>query len=238
MSGLFDDVPETAVATPYRFTSGGAERRDRGGMETDYYPTPPWATRALMRILALNSDFGLGSVWEPACGGGHMAEVLAESFQSVLATDLYDYGYAGRQGDLIDFLSPEAARLGPVDWVITNPPFKLADEFIRVGLERAREGVAVLCRLQFLEGVKRSGLHFDGNEVGQGLSILAPFCERVAMVRGRYDPAASTNMAYAWFIYSKAPDRRRRSPVILPILPGARAQCTQPHDAIKFGAVS
>jgi hypothetical protein len=234
VSGLFDDIPETAVATPYRFTSGGAERRDRGGMETDYYPTPPWATRALIRILDLNFD--LGSVWEPACGGGHMAEVLAESFQSVLATDLYDHGYAGRAGDLIDFLSPEAARLGPVDWVITNPPFKLADEFIRVGLERAREGVAVLCRLQFLEGVKRSGLHFGGNEVGQGLSILAPFCERVAMVRGRYDPGASTNMAYAWFIYSNLPSGFG-APMVWPILPGARAQCTQPHDAIKFGAV-
>ena len=237
MSGLFDDVPETAVAMPYRFTSGGAERRDRGGMEADYYPTPPWATRALMRILN-DQYFARGSVWEPACGGGHMAEVLAESFKSVLATDLYDHGYAGRDGELIDFLSPEAARLGRVDWVITNPPFKLADEFIRVGLERAREGVAVLCRLQFLEGVKRSGLHFGGNETGQGLTILAPFCERVAMVRGRYDPGASTNMAYAWFIYSNLPYGRKRAPVIMPILPGARAQGTRPYDAIKFGAVS
>ena len=235
MSGLFDDVPETAVATPYRFTSGGAERRDRSGMDADYYPTPPWATRALVRILSLN--FYLGHVWEPACGGGHMAEVLAESFKSVLATDLYDHGYAGRDGDLIDFLSPEAARLDPVDWVITNPPFKLADEFVRVGLERAREGVAVLCRLQFLEGVKRSGLHFGGNEVGQGLTMLAPFCERVAMLRGRYDPGASTNMAYAWFIYTKSRAGQRRAPVILPILPGARTQCTRPYDAIKFGAV-
>jgi hypothetical protein len=234
MSGLFGDIPETAVATPYRFTSGGAERRDRGGQDADYYPTPPWATRALLGLL--DDQYGpLGRVWEPACGGGHMAEVLREAGHDVLATDLFDHGYVGRDGELTDFLSPKAAALGPVDWVITNPPFKLADQFVQVGLERAGEGVAVLCRLQFLEGVKRSGLHFGGNEVGDGLSILAPFCERVAMVRGRYDPGASTNMAYAWFIYLKDIDHRLAPTVIKPFMPGTRAAMTRPYDAEKYG---
>jgi hypothetical protein len=49
----------------------------------DYFPTPPWATRALIeKVLPQVAcrDTGRQIAWEPACGEGHMAEVLAEYF--------------------------------------------------------------------------------------------------------------------------------------------------------------
>jgi hypothetical protein len=70
--------------------------------DLDYSPTPPWATRALIeRVFPILGVRDFASVWEPACGEGHMAEVLREFFAEVTATDVFDYGY----GDVVyDFL--------------------------------------------------------------------------------------------------------------------------------------
>ena len=42
----------------------------------DDFPTPPWATRALLEHVINGKDLNLQSCWEPACGEGHMAKVL------------------------------------------------------------------------------------------------------------------------------------------------------------------
>ena len=76
--------------------------RVQSAKSLDFSPTPPWATRALMvHVMPVLGVQGFQSVWEPACGEGHMAEVLREFFTEVTATDVFDYGY----GDgVYDFL--------------------------------------------------------------------------------------------------------------------------------------
>src|SRR5262249_878663 len=59
----------------------------------DDFPTPPWATRALLEHVIPNKDLARRSVWEPACGEGHMAKVLKESFGRVDASDIFPYGH-------------------------------------------------------------------------------------------------------------------------------------------------
>jgi hypothetical protein len=57
--------------------------------------TPPWATRALGEPVLFASDGPYPmplSAWEPAAGEGHMAEVLAEYFQQVHASDVSNCG--------------------------------------------------------------------------------------------------------------------------------------------------
>ena len=54
----------------------------------DFFPTPEWATLALM-----DSENFEGLIWEPACGDGSMARVLASKGNEVIATDLYDRGF-------------------------------------------------------------------------------------------------------------------------------------------------
>ena len=114
----------------------------------DDFPTPPWATRGLLEhVLDTRSLAGL-SCLEPACGAGHMAKVLKEYFREVRAADAYHYGY----GPVRDFLTfPYQANA--VDWVITNPPFRLAEEFVLRSLHVARKGVAILARTVFLESI-------------------------------------------------------------------------------------
>jgi len=68
----------------------------------DDFPTPPWATRALVeRVLCKASDLAAMTCLEPACGAGHMAKALKEYFGAVHCADAYPYGY----GDVRDFLT-------------------------------------------------------------------------------------------------------------------------------------
>lgn len=54
----------------------------------DFYPTPAWATYAL-----IDNERFTGDIWEPACGDGAMSEVLARTGNTVISSDLYDRGY-------------------------------------------------------------------------------------------------------------------------------------------------
>src|SRR5829696_1552331 len=87
------------------------------------------------------------------------------------------YGY----GEVRDFLL-EPYRAGSYDWVITNPPFRLAQEFVIKGLEVARIGVAIVARTTFLESVGRYEAIFREKP----LAIFAQFTERVPMLKGRF----------------------------------------------------
>jgi hypothetical protein len=163
----------------------------------DFFPTPPWATRALCewlakRVVAYRTAIDQ-SVWEPACGDGHMARPLGEYFSKVIASDVHPYGY----GELLDFLFPFSDESPAPDWIITNPPFRLGKEFALKALGLARIGVALLVRTAFLEGGER---HRELFAPHLPFAILQ-FCERVPMVKGRYDPLASTATSYCWIVW-------------------------------------
>ena len=131
---------------------------------------------------------------EPACGAGHMAKVLKEYFGEVWAADAFHYGY----GPVRDFLTyPYEA--GSVDWVITNPPFRLAEEFVLRAQRVARRGVAILARTVFLESAGRYEAIFRETPPTK----FAQFVERVPMVKGRLDEKASTATGYAWLVWEK-----------------------------------
>src|SRR5262249_41245760 len=85
------------------------------------------------------------------------------------------------------------------DWVITNPPFRLGEEFISRAMKIARHGVAMLSRTVFVESVGRYERIFKPNPP----SHFAQFTERVPMVKGRVDKKASTATGYAWLVWEK-----------------------------------
>jgi hypothetical protein len=161
----------------------------------DDFPTPPWATRGLIEhILEDKTTLTTMSCLEPACGAGHMAEVLKEYFQDVISSDAYQYGY----GSLRDFLT-YPYETNAYDWVITNPPFRLAEEFVLRALRVARRGVAILARTVFLESSRRYNAIFSTTPP----SKFAQFVERVPMVKGRLDGKATTATGYAWLVWEK-----------------------------------
>lgn len=157
----------------------------------DDFPTPPWATRALLEHIIPDVRDNQ-SCLEPACGAGHMAKVLKEYFGDVRCSDAYDYGYASVR----DYLT-YPFETNAVDWVITNPPFRLAEEFVLRSLRVARHGVAILARTVFLESSGRYNRIFKDNPPAK----FAQFVERVPMVKGRLDMKASTATGYAWLVW-------------------------------------
>ena len=170
-----------------------AQRREPAD-SLDFFPTPPWATRALCEwLLKIDGSILASLVWEPACGEGDMARPLSEYFAEVMASDVHDYG----SGRVRDFLWPGHDE--PVDWLITNPPFRLAEQFARKGLEIATAGVALLVRTAFLESAERHRSLFGP----QPPSDVLVFVERVPMFKGRLDRKGSTATSYGWLVWRK-----------------------------------
>lgn len=192
----------------------------------DFYPTPPWAARAGAELIK-RIDPQAQSAWEPACGEGHMAEPLGAYFDTVHASDIHPHGY----GAVYDFLAAGPGKRFPVDWVITNPPFLLASEFLQRGLDVATRGVALLCRLAFLESETRYQLLYGDTPV----TIVAPFTERVAMQLGSWNPKGATATAYAWFIWVKGSTTRAQ---LDPIPPGAKRRLSRTADVQRFALMS
>jgi hypothetical protein len=118
----------------------------------EFYPTPPEAVRALLSVETFD-----GSIWEPACGEGAIAKVLAASGHRVISTDRYAYGF-GETG--VDFLAEQRPR---ARHIVTNPPYGngLADAFMVKALALTRETggkVALLLNLASLCHPRRTAL--------------------------------------------------------------------------------
>lgn len=192
----------------------------------EFFPTPPWATRALAEhVISIETS---DVVWEPAAGEGHMAEVLREYAETVIASDVHDYGrgyltgsFIGEGPDVLE--TPE----GGVDWLITNPPFSKALEFYRRARRLARKGVALLLRTAWVEGEERFDEVFsrDAPEINF-------FSERVPMHKGRWEPDGSTKTSYAWFVWQG--DKLENFALAKWIPPGQRSALELATDRERF----
>ena len=114
----------------------------------DFYPTPPECTVALCEFLEDHFLLWRGSrIWEPACGDGAMVRVFEDRGYTVIGTDIM-------QGQ--DYLTADMPS-GDVDWIITNPPFCLAQDFIRRSVQHGKP-FALLLKSQYWHSAKRHKL--------------------------------------------------------------------------------
>lgn len=174
-------------------------RRVEAPDSLDYFPTPPWGTRALIERADTHTFLGLDqlTVWEPACGEGWMARPLGEYFGRVVATDCHDYGVGYPVHDFLMPFLPDALAGQRPHWIITNPPFNAAEAFVARALDVATDGVAMLVRTSWLEGIGRYERLFSRTPP----TLISQFTERLAMVRGRVDAEAASATAYVWITW-------------------------------------
>jgi len=151
----------------------------------DYFPTPRWATYALIDNEAFKGD-----IWECACGDGAMSKVLETTGSSVYSSDLYarPYGDSGK-----DFLTTKRRAKN----IITNPPYNSAEGFVKAGLEKADRKFALLLRLAFLEGGNRNRTIFSVSPP----SRVWVFSERITFYPAGAVVGGSGTTAYAWFVW-------------------------------------
>lgn len=226
------DMQRRDVAT------GGARSimasREQNTESLDFFPTPPWATRALIERVfpALGVTLDGMSVVDPCCGEGHMTGVLLEygGIGNVAGSDIKNYrseaggvpAFAGQ----IDFLADHEIE---ADWIITNPPFgELTLKVALKALSLARKGVALFVRQQWLEGVERYETLFRDAPP----TLYAQFAERVNLCGGKWEPLGSTATAYCWLVWVK--DMLPQPVFWIP--PGQRVGLRRDDDIERFTA--
>lgn len=231
-------MPETARPSGGRAVM---EQRSEAHDSLDDFPTPPFATRALIEhvIMPMYANapeiarlkLRKMSVREPCANRGYMVKPLAEYFGAVFASDIFDYGAGYPQQD---YLFPGGVI--PAHWSIFNPPFRLGMQFIQKSFDTPNWcGTAALVRTAFLEGGDRFHKLYRDNPP----TIVAQFVERVIMTKGIVrDPneeywdaekkewrRPSTATSYCWLVWMRDVPRQPSF-----WIPPCRRQLERPGD--------
>lgn len=167
----------------------------------DFYATDPNTVKMFLDRWTADEVPLSGKVWECACGQGHLADVVKDCCPlcEVYSTDLVYRGY-GKGG--VDFLNV-VDYPKDVDIIITNPPFKLLNEFIAKSLEVSQRYVIFFCKVQLLESAGR----FKYLQ-GAGLKYVYLHINRQATWKGGVPVDVrgnkwSTTFLMGWYVWEK-----------------------------------
>lgn len=178
---------------------GAAINRKEDREENDFYKTDPKALELLLDQLGKDNIELSKNVWECACGDCGLSEVLLKRGYEVFSTDLIDRG-SPNQHMVKSFFDFNSSYDGDI---LTNPPYKLAVEFVNHSLKLVKEGsyVIMFLKIQFLESQKRYDSLFANNPP----KYVYVFSNRVNTARnGEFEKYnAAPALCYAWFIWEK-----------------------------------
>lgn len=160
----------------------------------DWYVEPHECSAALFQLEQF-----VGPIWDPACGMGRIVEQARLFGYEAVGTDIVERwdGAAGK----IDFLdrqfTPEFAS------IVMNPPFGLAEEFVREALRITPDGgkVAAILPLVWVSGFssKRDWLPHSP------LHTLYPISPRPSMPPGKVIEAGvrpgNGTKDFAWLVW-------------------------------------
>ena len=170
-------------------TIGASNHSNRLREDKDFYSTDPQAIDYLLKHEKFSK-----SVWECACGNGNLSKRLEYYGYDVKSTDLIYRGYGEKES--IDFLEQKEHFKGDI---ITNPPFKYANEFVLKALELTNQKVAMFCRIQFLETQKRYEQIFNKYPPKKVLI----FVKRIKCYPNNCDSINNSAICYCWIIWDK-----------------------------------
>lgn len=171
-------------------TLGASNHCNHERQREDYYATEPAATDWLLSL-----EHFAGPILEPSCGEGHISKQLIKGGYKVVSRDLVDRGF----GEVADFLS-----IDNMAWdgdIITNPPYKYAQEFVEKALRIIPDGhkVAMFLKLTFLEGKARKHLFRTQPPCRVYVSSSRLKCA----LNGEFEKLRGSATAYAWFVWEK-----------------------------------
>lgn len=174
-------------------TLGASNHTDKERQNEDFYATEPRAAELLLELENFNKN-----IWECACGEGDLSKVFENHGYNVHSTDLIDRGY-GQGG--IDFLACEEQWDGDI---ITNPPYKYAQQFVEHAMELVPDGhkVAMFLKLQFLEGKARKELFKKYPPKTIYVSSSRLLCAKNGDFDGMRAGGGSA-VAYCWYVFEK-----------------------------------
>lgn len=171
------------------FALAGVNRNPETRAYRDLYTTPREAVEKLLIMEKFSNK-----IWEPASGLLHISSVLENHGFEVLSTDIE----ARMMGiEKMDFLEYSGIFDGDI---ITNPPYSIAELFVRKSIEVVTNGhkVAMLLRINFLEGQKRREL-FDKFPPIR----IYVFSKRINCPKNGLEIGQHSTMCFAWFVWQK-----------------------------------
>lgn len=174
---------------------GASSHSDKEREQNDYYATDPQALEIFLNKLEDDNIKLHRNIWEPACGQGHLSEVLKKRGFKVFSTDLIDRGYADYVGDFF-----ELRTTGEQD-ILTNPPYKYAKEFVEHSLDVIKDGYycIMFLKIQFLEGQERKKLF----EKYPPKYVYVNSARQCCAMNGEFEKYNATALCYCWFVWQK-----------------------------------
>lgn len=173
--------------SPKSLSIVGSSRNNGERDADDFYPTPAYAVEELLK-----REVFIGNVWECACGEGDISQVLKKAGYEVISTDLIDRGY----GEQIDFLKSNLIA----DNIITNPPYKIALDFVLKAKKQSTKKIAMFLKTVWLESESRYDM-FQDKEFP--LKKIYQFSKRVTLYKSGIKMKNSGMIAYAWYVWDK-----------------------------------
>lgn len=180
-------------------TLGASSHSNTERESNDYYATDPRAVEKLLERETFNKY-----IWEPACGEKHISNVLTSRGHNVRNSDIT----SRNQSDVeeIDFMTATKDIMSRD--IITNPPYKIATEFIQHALDISMDStkIAAFLKIQFLESKKRYELFKENPPVR-----IYVFVNRINCGKNGVFSKEASAVCYAWFIWEKG---NKKEPII------------------------
>ena len=184
---FFDDLSLTNKEVSRGLSIVGSSRANGDREENDFYPTPAYVVDELLKREKFE-----GNIWECACGEGDMSKVFIKNGFEVISTDLIDRGY----GEQKDFFKSNIIA----DNIITNPPYKMALDFVLKAKNQSNKKIAMFLKTTWLESESRFEMFQDKTFP---LKTMYQFSKRVSLYKNGSIMKNSGMIAYAWYVWDK-----------------------------------
>ena len=171
-------------------TMGSSKNSSYERAKHDFYATQPKA----LELFPLLSE--LVDVWECAVGQGHLAKVLKKNKKLARVSDIIDRGYPNTE--ILDFLEFNGRWHGDI---LTNPPFKLSNQFLEKSMSIIQDGrkVCMFLPIRYLEGKARRRLF----ELYVPKIIYVSSGRLGCAKNGDFENYNPRAIAFAWFVWEK-----------------------------------
>jgi len=173
-------------------------KRDVSKNYSDLYNTPKEAVEALMDYCGHKFDPNKHTFFEPCNGKGNISKVLEDYGIFMTTNELFKEH--GKSDYNEDFLNPnkDVANKWEFDIIVSNPPYKIATEFVNEGFNYAKEQYHLL-RINFLEGQKRyETLMSKGH-----LKNIYLFTKRISCSKGVEEEPQANAVCYCWYHFDR-----------------------------------
>lgn len=174
---------------------GASNHSNKERQNNDFYSTDPQSLQIFLNKLKKDGIKLHNNIWECACGMGHLSKILEKNGYKVWSTDLIDREYGTPN---TDFLKTTNKWYGDI---LTNPPYKYAQEFVEKAIEITNNGayIVMLLKIQFLESKSRKKLF----EKYPPKYVYVNSERQTCYINGDMSKKMSSASCYCWFMWEK-----------------------------------